>query len=51
MIPSKRLRNKIAGFSTHLMNHIQKGYPWDLTQAAAGGARAAYGCRARRVRH
>lgn len=24
-IPSKRLRNKIAGFVTHLMNRIQKG--------------------------
>eukprot|EP01069_Polyplicarium_translucidae_P013052 Polyplicarium_translucidae@DN733_c0_g1_i1.p1 len=24
-IPSKRLRNKIAGFSTHLMKRIQKG--------------------------
>lgn len=25
VIPSKRLRNKIAGFSTHLMKRIQKG--------------------------
>ncbi|XP_074269020.1 small ribosomal subunit protein eS17w-like [Silene latifolia] len=25
IIPSKRLRNKIAGFSTHLMRRIQKG--------------------------
>ena len=25
IIPSKRLRNKIAGFSTHLMQQIQKG--------------------------
>lgn len=25
LIPSKRLRNKIAGFSTHLMKRIQKG--------------------------
>ncbi|ESQ36891.1 hypothetical protein EUTSA_v10003052mg, partial [Eutrema salsugineum] len=25
IIPSNRLRNKIAGFSTHLMKHIQKG--------------------------
>ncbi|KAK6147277.1 hypothetical protein DH2020_018189 [Rehmannia glutinosa] len=25
IIPSKRLRNKIAGFSTHLMKRIQKG--------------------------
>jgi len=25
MIPSKRLRNKIAGFATHLMKRIQKG--------------------------
>lgn len=25
MIPSKRLRNKIAGFVTHLMKRIQKG--------------------------
>ncbi|CAN0887915.1 40S ribosomal protein S17-4 [Linum grandiflorum] len=25
IIPSKRLRNKIAGFSTHLMVRIQKG--------------------------
>lgn len=24
-IPSKRLRNKIAGFTTHLMRRIQKG--------------------------
>ncbi|KAL9159452.1 hypothetical protein ABFS82_08G134900 [Erythranthe guttata] len=24
IIPSKRLRNKIAGFSTHLMKRIQK---------------------------
>mmetsp|Transcript_36994 Transcript_36994/g.105143 ORF Transcript_36994/g.105143 Transcript_36994/m.105143 type:complete len:129 (-) Transcript_36994:111-497(-) len=24
-IPSKRLRNKIAGFATHLMKRIQKG--------------------------
>mmetsp|Transcript_16763 Transcript_16763/g.19958 ORF Transcript_16763/g.19958 Transcript_16763/m.19958 type:complete len:96 (-) Transcript_16763:59-346(-) len=24
-IPSKRLRNKIAGFTTHLMKRIQKG--------------------------
>merc|ERR1712232_1082430 len=24
-IPSKRMRNKIAGFSTHLMKRIQKG--------------------------
>ncbi|KAF5180601.1 40S ribosomal protein S17 [Thalictrum thalictroides] len=25
IIPSKRLRNKIAGFSTHLMKRIQRG--------------------------
>ncbi|XP_074571263.1 small ribosomal subunit protein eS17-like [Curcuma longa] len=25
IIPSKRLRNKIAGFSTHLMRRIQRG--------------------------
>jgi small subunit ribosomal protein S17e len=25
IIPSKRLRNKIAGFVTHLMKRIQKG--------------------------
>ncbi|KAM1109186.1 hypothetical protein EV1_008720 [Malus domestica] len=25
IIPSKRLRNKIAGFSTHLMKRIEKG--------------------------
>jgi small subunit ribosomal protein S17e len=25
IIPSKRLRNNIAGFSTHLMKRIQKG--------------------------
>jgi len=25
VIPSKRLRNKIAGFATHLMRRIQKG--------------------------
>ncbi|KAL6514331.1 40S ribosomal protein S17 [Orobanche minor] len=25
IIPSKRLRNKIAGYSTHLMKRIQKG--------------------------
>ena len=25
LIPSKRLRNKIAGFATHLMKRIQKG--------------------------
>ncbi|WCJ34228.1 40S ribosomal protein S17 [Euphorbia peplus] len=25
IIPTKRLRNKIAGFSTHLMKRIQKG--------------------------
>ncbi|TIC20635.1 ribosomal protein 51 of the small subunit [Wallemia mellicola] len=25
VIPSKRLRNKIAGFTTHLMKRIQKG--------------------------
>ncbi|CAH8384479.1 unnamed protein product [Eruca vesicaria subsp. sativa] len=25
IIPSKRLHNKIAGFSTHLMKRIQKG--------------------------
>ncbi|EFJ26481.1 hypothetical protein SELMODRAFT_270936 [Selaginella moellendorffii] len=25
IIPSKRLRNKIAGFATHLMRRIQKG--------------------------
>jgi len=25
VIPSKRLRNKIAGFTTHLMQRIQKG--------------------------
>merc|ERR1711939_810932 len=25
IIPSKRLRNKIAGFTTHLMKRIQKG--------------------------
>merc|ERR1712085_165659 len=25
VIPSKRMRNKIAGFSTHLMKRIQKG--------------------------
>eukprot|EP01015_Nassula_variabilis_P022012 TRINITY_DN3995_c0_g1_i1.p1 TRINITY_DN3995_c0_g1~~TRINITY_DN3995_c0_g1_i1.p1 ORF type:complete len:127 (+),score=41.21 TRINITY_DN3995_c0_g1_i1:162-542(+) len=25
VIPSKRLRNKIAGFATHLMKRIQKG--------------------------
>lgn len=25
MIPTKRLRNKIAGFITHLMKRIQKG--------------------------
>jgi len=24
-VPSKRLRNKIAGFTTHLMRRIQKG--------------------------
>lgn len=24
-IPTKRLRNKIAGFTTHLMRRIQKG--------------------------
>ena len=24
-IPSKRLRNKIAGFATHLMKRIQRG--------------------------
>ncbi|KAL2613431.1 hypothetical protein R1flu_025123 [Riccia fluitans] len=25
IIPSKRLRNKIAGFATHLMKRIQRG--------------------------
>ncbi|KAH8088147.1 ribosomal protein S17e [Filobasidium floriforme] len=25
MVPSKRLRNKISGFTTHLMKRIQKG--------------------------
>ncbi|EKM74633.1 hypothetical protein AGABI1DRAFT_116811 [Agaricus bisporus var. burnettii JB137-S8] len=25
LVPSKRLRNKIAGFTTHLMKRIQKG--------------------------
>ena len=25
IIPSKRLRNQIAGFTTHLMRRIQKG--------------------------
>ena len=25
VVPSKRLRNKIAGFTTHLMKRIQKG--------------------------
>lgn len=25
LIPTKRLRNKIAGFATHLMKRIQKG--------------------------
>ncbi|KAL7009390.1 40S ribosomal protein S17.e.B [Cystobasidiomycetes sp. EMM_F5] len=25
IVPSKRLRNKIAGFTTHLMKRIQKG--------------------------
>merc|ERR1711964_277692 len=25
IIPSKRMRNKIAGFATHLMRRIQKG--------------------------
>lgn len=25
IVPSKRLRNKIAGFTTHLMRRIQKG--------------------------
>ena len=25
MIPSKRMRNKIAGFVTHLMKRIQRG--------------------------
>lgn len=25
IIPSKRLRNKIAGFTTHLMKRIQRG--------------------------
>jgi small subunit ribosomal protein S17e len=25
IIPSKRLRNKIAGFTTHLMERIQRG--------------------------
>ena len=25
MVPTKRLRNKIAGFTTHLMKRIQKG--------------------------
>merc|ERR1711985_119560 len=25
VIPSKRMRNKIAGFATHLMKRIQKG--------------------------
>ncbi|KAL4321560.1 hypothetical protein AHAS_Ahas14G0122700 [Arachis hypogaea] len=28
LIPSKRLRNKIAGFSTHFMKRIQKGLTW-----------------------
>ncbi|CAK9150760.1 unnamed protein product [Ilex paraguariensis] len=31
IIPSKRLRNKIAGFSTHLMKRIQKG-PTDVIE-------------------
>lgn len=25
MVPSKRLRNKISGFTTHLMKRIQRG--------------------------
>lgn len=25
IVPSKRLRNKIAGYATHLMKRIQKG--------------------------
>ena len=25
VVPSKRLRNKIAGFTTHLMKRIQRG--------------------------
>ncbi|OIT34309.1 40s ribosomal protein s17 [Nicotiana attenuata] len=31
IIPSKRLRNKIAGFSTHLMKRIQKGPARDIS--------------------
>jgi small subunit ribosomal protein S17e len=32
IIPSKRLRNKIAGFSTHLMKRIQKGLSLKLQE-------------------
>ncbi|XP_074559909.1 small ribosomal subunit protein eS17-like [Curcuma longa] len=32
IIPSKRLRNKIAGFSTHLMRRIQRGISLKLQE-------------------
>lgn len=30
-VPSKRLRNKISGFTTHLMKRIQKGPVRDIS--------------------
>merc|ERR1711862_1041784 len=38
-IPSKRLRNKIAGFTTHLMKRIQRGPVRNFIEIARGRAR------------
>ncbi|KAL7142580.1 hypothetical protein ABFS83_08G132800 [Erythranthe nasuta] len=43
--------DKANYFQPHSVSKVAKRLSGDLTQAAAGGARAAYGFRARRVRH
>eukprot|EP00439_Symbiodinium_sp_Y106_P038927 s3063_g4.t1 len=48
-IPSKRLRNKIAGFTTHLMKRIQKGPVRGISLKLQEEDRAASGERERRM--
>ena len=46
VVPSKRMRNKIAGFVTHLAEaHRARPGPRHLAQAPGGGARATHGLR------
>merc|ERR1711862_1041025 len=50
VIQSKRMRNKIAGYTTHLMKRIEKGPVRYLTQTSRGRKRKKDGFHPRKIR-